>query len=186
MSESRKLLIGFAIVGLLCCGVAAVTLLVFREVGNRAENMIKGDPTSMAEIRERVVDFDTPPGYETKAMNMFIYDMVILEPGSSDGSMILLMQYSGLMSGDPEQMEEQLRQSAQQQGSQTGAAMQYVETLEREILGETVEITVSEGSGMRQWMAVFEGKKGPTILMVQGSIEGWDDQLLDDFVASIK
>jgi hypothetical protein len=185
MSESRKLLIGFALVGILCCGISAVTLLLFREVGNRAEDMISGEPTSMAEIRERIVDFDAPPGYETKAMSMFIYDMVILEPDRSNGSVIMLMQYNMLMSASPAQMEEQLRQGAQQQGGQTGA-LHYVETIEREIRGETVEITVSEGSGMRQWLAVFEGKKGMTLLMVQGPVESWDDELLDDFIASIK
>ncbi len=185
MSESRKLLIGFAIVGMLCCGISVVTLLVFREMGNRTENMINGEPTSVAELRERVVDFDAPPGYETKVMGMFIYDMVILEPVSANGSMILLMQYNSIVSASPAQMEQQLRQGAQQQGGQPGA-LHYVETIEREIRGETVEITVSEGSGMRQWLAVFEGKKGLTLLMVQGPVESWDDELLDDFIASIK
>jgi hypothetical protein len=186
MSESRKLLIGFAIVGMLCCGVSLVTMLVFREMGNRAERMFSGEPTTVAEIRERMVDFETPAGYEATTMSMFIYDMVILEPDRSNGSMIMLMQYNSLISGSPAQMEEQLRQSAQQQGNQAGTPMHYVETLEKEIRGETVQITVSEGSGMRQWLAVFEGKKGITLLMVQGPVEGWDDQLLDDFIASIK
>jgi hypothetical protein len=186
MNESKKLLIGFVVVGILCCGVSAVTLLLFREVGNRAERMFNGEPTTVAEIRERMVDFEAPSGYETTAMSMFIYDMVILEPAGLDGSMIMLMQYNGLMSASPAQMEQQLRQSAQQQGNQAGTPMQYVETIEREIRGETVEITVNEGSGIRQWLAVFEGKKGMTLLMVQGSVEDWDEELLDDFIASIK
>ncbi len=186
MNESKKLLIGFAIVGMLCCVVSVVTLLLFREVGNRAERMFNGEPTTVAEIRERMVDFETPSGYETTTMSMLIYDMVILEPVGLDGSMIMLMQYNSIMSASPAQMEQQLRQSAQQQGNQAGAPMHYVETIEREIRGETVEITLSEGSGMRQWLAVFEGKKGMTLLMVQGPVESWDDELLDDFIASIE
>jgi hypothetical protein len=192
MSESRKLLIGFAVVGVLCLCISLVTVIFFREMGKRAEKMFSGDPTTMAQIKEDMVDFDVPAGYEETAMDLFVYNMVMLTPSTSSNSdsMIMLMQYNGLMPGNSAQMEEQMRQAAQQQGGPQGSSMHFVETIEKEIRGQTVEITVSEGNyqgySMRQWLAVFEGKNGPTILMVQGSVEDWDDELLDDFIASIK
>ena len=57
------------------------------------------------------------------------------------------------------------------------------------IRGETVTVTISEGNYqgfiMRQWTTVFQGNKGPTILMIQGPVDAWDDQVLDDFLKSI-
>src|SRR5689334_6095560 len=100
MSESRKLLIGFGVVGVLCLCIAGVTWFFFREVTHRAEKAFAGDPTSMARIKEDMVDFDVPPGYEERAMNLFVYNMIMLAPASSNsGSMIMLMQYNGLISG---------------------------------------------------------------------------------------
>jgi hypothetical protein len=191
MNESKKLLIGFVVVGGLCLCIAAAAWLTIRELGERTEKMVNGDPTSVAQIKKDMVDFDIPPGYEERAMNVFVYDIIILDPdiSSNSGSMIMLMQYKSLIPANPSQIEQQMRQSAQQQGV-AGAQMHFVETLEKEIRGETVEITVSEGDyegfTMRQWMAVFEGKNGPTILMVQGPVDEWNDELLDDFVESIK
>src|SRR5689334_9536901 len=174
MKESKKLLIGFAIVGGICICLAAASILIFRDMGRRAEKMVQGDPTSVAQVREKVVDFDTPPGYELMAMNIFIYDMVTLTPedSPSSGPMIMLMQYNGIISGNSEQVEQQLRQSAQQQGGQPGAPLHYVDSFDTEIRGQTVPVIVSEGDyeniTMRQWISVFEGKNGMTILMIQG------------------
>lgn len=191
MNESKKLLIGFGVVGVLCLCIAVASLFTLREFGNRAEKMVSGDPTSVAKIKEDMVDFDVPPGYEESAMNVLVYDMIMLSPdiSSNRGSMIMMMQYKSLVPANSEQLEQQMRQAAQQQGA-SGAQMYFVETLEKEIRGETVEITVSEGDyegfSMRQWLAVFEGNNGPIILMVQGPVESWDDELLDDFIESIK
>lgn len=191
MNESKKLLIGFGVVGALCLCIAVASFFTIRELGRRAEKMVSGDPTSVAQIKEDMVSFDIPPGYEERAMNVLIYDIIMLAPdiSSSSGSMIMLMQYKSLVPANSAQIEQQMRQAAQQQGA-SGAQMYFVETLEKEIRGETVEVTVSEGNyeglSMRQWLAVFEGKNGPTILMVQGPVSGWDDELLDDFIESIK
>jgi hypothetical protein len=191
MNESKKLLIGFVVVGALCLCIAAASFFTIREVGKRTERMVSGDPTSVAQTKENMVDFDIPPGYEERAMNVFIYDVIMLAPdiSSNSGSMIMLMQYKSLIPTNSAQIEQQMRQAAQQQGA-SGAQMHFVETIEKEIRGETVEVTVSEGGyegyNMRQWLAVFEGKNGPTILMIQGPVEEWDDELLDDFIESIK
>ena len=68
--------------------------------------------------------------------------------------------------------------------------MQVVDTQEVIIRDQTVTATISEGQYqtlvMRQWSTVFEGNKGPTILMAQGTTSEWDDQLLEDFIKSIK
>ncbi|MFN8412956.1 MAG: hypothetical protein U0Z26_11255 [Anaerolineales bacterium] len=192
MSEAKKLTIGFVVVGLLCCCVAVAAFLGFREFGKRTQSMINGDPTSVAKIQNKIADYEIPQGYKTQAMDMFIYDLISLSPDSSSHNKptIILMQYNGAISGNSAQVEEQLRQAAEQQGNQAGASMHYVDSFDKEIRGETVTVTVSEGDygnfTMRQWITIFKGNRGPTILMIQGPAENWDDQLVEDFIKSIK
>jgi len=192
MSESKKLLIGFAVVGVICVCIAGISFLGFRSFGKGIENAVSGEPTSVAKAQEKIAEFDIPPGYEPLAMSMFVYDMVYLTPAEDSGTdpMIMLMQYSKFSSGDPEQMAEQLRQAAEQQTGQSGLSMETVDTFEEIIRDQTVTVTVSEanyqGFTMRQWVTIFQGNNGPVILMIQGTAETWDDQLVDDFVKSIK
>ncbi len=192
MSESKKLLIGFAVVGVLCACIAAAGFFAFREVGNRAKKMVSGDPTSVAMIKDNIAEFDIPSGYKATAMNMLVYDIVMLSPdtASKRAPTIMLMQYNGIISGNSAQVEQQLRQAAEQQNGQPGTPMQVVDSFDKEIRGETVTVTVSEGEyenfTTRQWMTVFQGNHGPTILMIQGVVKYWDDQLIDDFIESIQ
>lgn len=190
MSEGKKLLIGFAVVGGICSCMAIVAFFGLRQFGQQVDNMVSGDPTAVAQAQEKIADFDMPPGYQSMAMSMFIYDMITLTPSNSNNPMILLMQYNGVMSGNQEQIEQQLREAAEQQNPQPGMSMQVVNTFDIVIRNETTTVTVSEGrnSGIvfRQWITVFEGNSGPVIFMAQGDSEGWDEKLLMDFLASIR
>ena len=191
MSESKKLLIGFGIVGVLCCCMAGIGYWGLREFGNRVENMANGDPTAVAQIQGNIADFDVPPGYRTMAMSMFIYDMVSLAPNNGrSGTTIILMQYNSSIPTNREEMEQSLREVVQQQNRQSGVSMQVVDSFETVIRGDTVTVTVSEGSTqglvMRQWITIFEGNNGPVIFMAQAIANLWDDQMLNDFLRSIR
>lgn len=191
MQESKKLLIGLGIISIICCCIAAVAYFAFRKIGTRLQSAVNGDPTSVARVQQDIAEFEIPEGYQPFALNMFNYDMLTLTPVSAQSGMtIMLMQYTGVTAGNSEQMEEQLRRAISQQGGQAGTNMKLVDTYEETIRGQTVTVSVSEGQfqsfTMRQWSTVFQGNKGPTIVMVQGITDGWDDQLLDDFIKSIK
>lgn len=190
MSESRKLLIGFAVVGAICFCMAGIGFFGLREFGKRFESMANGDPTAVAQMREKIADFDVPPGYRTTGMPMVIYDAIMLMPEQTSGPMIILMQYSGVTTASREEMEQSLRQAAEQQSRQSGTPMQVVDSFETVIRGETVTVTVSEGSTqglvLRQWITIFEGNNGLVIFMAQGIAQQWDEQLLNDFLQSIR
>jgi len=191
VSESKKLLIGFGVVVVICCCAAGMTYFVFRQFGRKMENFVTANPTSVAQSREDIAEFDIPPGYSPMAMSFLGYDMISLTSEDPNSSMaIMLMQYSGFMSGSPEQMEQQLRQAVEQQSGQPGTSMHVVDIHEDTIRGKPVTVTVSEGGfqgfTMRQWSTLFDGNNGPTILMIQGAVETWDEELLKDFIASIR
>jgi hypothetical protein len=161
-----------------------------REFSNRVEGMANGDPTAVAQMQEKIADFDVPPGYRTMALSMVIYDTVTLVPEETSGPMIILMQYNSLTPANREEIERGLRQAAEQQGQGSGVSMQVVDSFETVIRGDTVTVTVSEGNGqgltMRQWITIFEGNNGPVIFMAQGIAQQWDEQVLNDFLRSIR
>jgi hypothetical protein len=157
-------------------------------LSKEVDKRINIQPSEISQVRENIVTFDLPPEYELAAgMSIFFYDMVSIVP-EKNGYLpsIMLVQYSGLTIGDNEKMEEELRNAAQQQGGQPGISVPIVGSFETTIKGEVTTVTVSEDAEMRQWTAVFEGNLGPTLFMAQGHISGWDEQLLMDFLASIR
>jgi hypothetical protein len=191
MSESRKLLIGFAVVGVICCCLAGIALWGMSRIGNQVQNIADSDPTAIAQIQGKIAEFDIPPGYQPAAFSMLIYDTVVLNPTVPDGRpTIILMQYNTIGNVSREQMEQSLRQAAEQQSSQPGLSMQVVDSFETVIRGETATVTVSEGGTegftLRQWMTLFDSNNGLVILLAQGAVETWDDRMLEEFIASIK
>ncbi|MBI2332748.1 MAG: hypothetical protein HYU84_11425 [Chloroflexi bacterium] len=192
MSESKKLLIGFAVVGAICCCMAVGAFWGMSAFGKQVGSLATGsDPTAVAEMRNKIVDFDQPPGYQPGVMSMVIYDVIYLMPvDSSDDPMIMLMQYNATTSANREQIERSLRQSAERQGPQPGVSMRVVDSFETVIRGETVTVSVSEGGGqnlaVRQWITVFDGNNGLVLLMIQGPVASWDDEMVETFIKSIR
>ncbi|MBI5954290.1 MAG: hypothetical protein HY865_21750 [Chloroflexi bacterium] len=192
MSKNRKLLIGIGVVGALCLCAALISFFVIREAGTRMKGMVKTDPTSIAAVSEDIAEFDVPPGYELgMAMSFLNYDMVSIMPADSPSSMnIMMMQFTNLSSS--ELTQEQMQQALEQQGGQKNMSMTVVEQRTETIRGKEVAVTISESSAtgseirFRQWMTVFEGNKGPVMLTIQGSTADWDEDLVTDFIASIR
>ena len=192
-NKNRNIWIAVAVVGVLCLVACGVAFLVFRQIGTKFGESIKTDPADMAAVSDKIADFDMPPGYKAQvSMSLFVYDMVMIGPSQTGSSSmtIMLMQFNSSAGLDQAQMEEQMRQAFEQQGGQPGMQMKVVETREETIRGEQVPVTISEGTNqgitLRQWMTVFKGNGGPTVLMIQGSTSDWDDELVLNFIHSIR
>jgi hypothetical protein len=189
MSESKKLLIGFGVIGMICVCVMGVIYISAQRMGRQMENISNSEPTSVAKVQEKIAKFDIPDGYKAVGMSVLGYDTINLVPENSYRSTsIIFMQYNGLITNRA-QMEEQLRRMGQQQSGIEGASS-AVETYEETIRGETVNVTVTDTSfesmAIRQWVTIFEGNEGPTLLMIQGRASEWDDQFVQDFIDSIE
>ncbi len=190
MGETRWMMIAFVVIILLCCCMIGGTYISGRIVTERMGNMIEGEPTSLAEMRGRIAEFDVPPGYQVSAVPMVVYDMLLIGSDDAYSPTITMLQYSTMSLDSQEEIEKSLRQVAEGQSSQPGIQMQVVKSFETVIRGETVEVVVSEGNienlVMRQWITAFTGNNGPVLLMIQGSVNGWDQDLLMDFIRSIR
>lgn len=190
--KNRGIWIAVGVVGALCLVASVVTFFVIRQIGTQVGQALKTDPAEMAAVSDKIAQYDMPPGYSTKmAMSIMMYELVMLGPTNpGSGSMtIMFMQFSGSTGLDQEQMQEQVRQSFEQQSGQRGVQMTVVETRQETIRGEQVTVTISEGGStglmMRQLMTVFTGKGGPTVLMIQGAASDWDEGLISNFLHSI-
>lgn len=193
-TKSKRLWIGLGAALLFCLCAVVAAVLVFRQAGRQLSNGFKTDPGSAAEAAHQITDYDLPPGYqEQMAMDLIFYSLVIIGPednGPTTQPVIMLAQFNQ-QGMNRQQMEQQVRQSFEQQVGQRGADMQLVETKKMEIRGEEAEVSIYEGTDakgyvMRQLLASFPGKDGTGMLMIMGSPSGWDDALVNDFIDSLR
>jgi hypothetical protein len=88
-------------------------------------------------------------------------------------------------------MERQLEQALARQTGLGNADMTVIGKDQVVIRGEPVSLTVREGTtsdgmSLRQVSGLFEGKNGPTMLMITGEVSTWNQVMVDDFIASIR
>jgi hypothetical protein len=106
------------------------------------------------------------------------------------GPIIMLAQFSSY-GMDPEQMEQQLRQSFEQQSGRRGMNMELVEVKKMTIRGEETDVAVFEGTdefgnSLRQLLASFPGKDGTVMMMIMGDTQAWDEELVENFINSLR
>jgi hypothetical protein len=197
MSRGVKItLIVVAVLLVLCCaGGAAVFLIGGPILGRAVSRTFVQDPAQAAKTGHEIVDYTLPPGYrEMFAMNMVGIKMVAIAPQEQSGNamVLMLMQFPAGSNLSQEDMERQMQQAWSQQGQRGSVQMQVVGTQKVTIRGQTVTLTISEGSSgtssatMRQAVGVFAGNNGLVMLMAMGDKYRWDQAALDEFLASIR
>jgi hypothetical protein len=197
MSRNTTIALGI-IAGLvflcICVGVIAYVALnrAGQVVGEAVEGAIADDPAKVAQIAQGIVEYKLPPGYrEQFGMSFFGFDMVAFGPAESTDQMIMLMQFPESAGLDQAEMEQQMKQSLQQQRGRQDIPMQEVDQVQRTIRDQAVTLTISEGTNsegtvMRQMSGVFQGEKGVVLLMMMGQKQTWDQQAIDAFIASLR
>lgn len=192
MDKNRKTLIIIGVVGGLCLVLVVGAVLIFGSLARLASKMIITDPAEAAAVAHQIIDYDLPAGYsEQMAMTVPTYQFVAIT--STDNSLsptIMLAQFTGDTSLTPEEMQEQLSQ-AYNPSTSPGSQMHVVETKTMTIRGYETEVVISEGGleggvTIRRLMTVFPGRSGQVMLMIQGAADYWDEQLMDDFIHSIR
>lgn len=194
-NKNKWIWIGLGAALLFCCGTVLVAGLVFWQAGKKIQEGVSADPEAAAEAAHKIIDYDLPEGYqEQMAMEIVFYSFVVIAPegssGMSNGPVFMLAQFqSGMV--NQEQMEQQLRQSLEQQSSHPGLSMELVKMEEQTIRGEQTQVATYEGTDengnvLRQVITSFPGKDGTAMLMIMGPAELWDQDLIDDFIESIR
>lgn len=193
-NKNKWVWIGLGTALLFCCGAVLVAGLVFWQAGRKIQEGVKTDPEAAAEAAHKIADYDLPEGYqEQMAMDIMVYSFVMIGPeyssGSANGPVFMLAQFQAGV--NQQQMEEQLRQSFEQQAGNRGLSMSLVSVEDRTIRGEETQVAIYEGSDenglvMRQLITSFPGKDGTAMLMIIGPAELWDQDMIDAFIESIR
>lgn len=193
-NKNKWIWIGLGAAVLFCCGAVLVAGLVFWQAGKKLQEGMKTDPEAAAEAAHQIADYDLPEGYQEQvAMDIMFYSFVMIGPkapsGSVNGPVFMLAQFQAGV--NQEQMEEQLRQSLEQQAGNRGLNMSLVSVEEKTIRGEETQVATYEGSDengfvMRQVITSFPGKEGTAMLMIMGPAELWDQDMVDAFIESIR
>jgi hypothetical protein len=188
--SNQRIWIGLGIAALFCLCALGVAAFVVVRAGQKVQEGFKTDPAAAAEAAHAIADYELPAGYqEQMAMDLFVYSMVVIDSDSPGKPMIMLAQFQA--GADQEQMEQQIRQSFEQQSGRRGMTMTIVEVKEMTIRGAEVEVIIYEGSDengntMRQLATTFPGKGGTAMLMIMGSSENWDQEEIDTFIESME
>ncbi len=195
--KTNWLWIGLGAAALFCICAVAVAVFMFYRVGKQVADSAKTDPASAAKAAHEIVDsYDLPAGYQERmAMNIMFYSFVMIGPedtSSSTGSPIIMLAQFGSGAGvSQDQMEQQLRQSYEQQAGNRGMDMHLVEVKKMTIRGEESDVAIYEGTDqagdtVRQLITSFTGKGGTAMLMIMGDAQQWDQTEIDNFIKSIK
>jgi hypothetical protein len=190
-TNTKRLLLIIGIAAAFCLVAVGAAVGGLALLGNRFKDNIVTDPAKVQQMAHAFANYELPPGYrEQVGMDLLIYKMILISPPvTADQPMIFLAQFQAA-NMSPEQMSQQMQQSVEQQSGSNGLKLKAIETRKVTINGKPATLTVSEGPDrrgtlMRQWMTAFPAKSGMILLMIQGSVEGWDDAAMQSFLASI-
>jgi hypothetical protein len=192
----KQVMIIVGILVILCCCVAGLGVAGMWYAGDQLGGMVEGanDPENVAKIAESIATYDLPAGYEQIGFDILSMKYIFMMPGNGLGPVIMLAQFPDSMVGDQEELAREMERSMARQTGQGAADLQAVEQKTYTIRGQQVEAVIMEGASeiegqsmeIRQMIVVFQGKDGTAALMFYGAKSGWDQAMIDAFIASIR
>lgn len=189
MSKGCKTAIVVGIVlAILCCIACTFVSIVIHYT---MSGTVAAGPEQAAVIGHEIVDYSLPAGYaEVFGTSLFKLKWVVIASDNQDALSMMLMQIPQRSGMTPEEMQSVMAELFAQQGEYSPSSLQIVETRQVTVKGQPVTLTISEsesdlGETMRQAVAVFPGKDGLAMLMAMGDAQTWDQEVLDEFLASI-
>lgn len=198
MSTTTKVILGILAVLGLCCIVSVIAVVAGGAwLGSQVEQGVIEDPEEAAAAGQAIVNYELPSGYrEEGAMNLMgLMEMVFITRGSTDTDtdmVIFLARFSipGLSESDTDEMKEQMQQGMTGGGSSGGVTFTEVDSRQITINGDPTTLTISEGESdgqtVRQAAAGFVSDGKPAMVMIMGPAESWDDDAVEEFLASME
>ena len=146
------------------------------------------DPARIvAKKAEQIADFTLPPGYEPEyGLHALGYTAVAYHDDEA-GHLYLVQSESEADGTALQEALDEMVPGYQDEERELEVVEQWSFTLR----GQEVLVTISEGTGeegemMRQATAVFQGKAGPTLLILREPSSRWDEAAVQAFLTSIQ
>lgn len=201
MSQNSKIILGVAgalVAVCLCAAIVTVSVLpligrnVARSVEEVVDTSVMSDSVDVAAAAGQIADFDLPAGYRPEFGVHFLgFTFVGYTPGDGH-SHLMMMQFPQGTAVDAAGMQRQMRQAAgrgsiQWDDSPTRVVGERAALIkDQEVIFVISEGTNSAGQPFRVMTGVFDGKEGPTFLMIEEPLARWDEAAIDAFLASIR
>ncbi len=192
MSTLVKLTIAICAVFLIACvGVTILAAGSLGAVGLVAARTIQVNPAVVDASASRIADFTLPSGYRAEATAEIAgYVYVSYAPGDGH-SHIQFIQGPKDAVVDQATVEGYLQQAGAKAGYYDRKGSRVVGTGEATIRGQAVTLLIAEainhdGQPFRTVSAAFQGKGGPAFVSVESPISSWNQEMVDQFIASIR
>ncbi|MBX3411152.1 MAG: hypothetical protein KF708_00430 [Pirellulales bacterium] len=190
------LLAVFGGLSVLCCG--GFGLFSYFAYSTAVESLSQ-DPAKIEEVRSQIAEIAVPPDFKPEvSMNLKVpftdqHVRFVVFTGPQEPTMLMLMSmdFAGL---DAEQIRAQMEHQLEQQGRHEGKRIHVEQYEEREFVinGKPAKFYfghgLEEGSNREAWQVVgsFEGKSGPTGLILIADQEAMSEEQITQLIESIK
>jgi len=173
--------------------------LGFAEWQNRRnlDNMFVQDPAVITRMARDMADYDLPPDYKESLVAKLLTTNVLYifaaedTPDNLSYPRVTLVQYPLEKYPNALAAREKMRQADPQIETEVGT-VEVTDEVTTIIRGQEVGLTYyklqnSEGEEFRAIVSdVFTGKQGFLQLTIEGPVQGWNQEMIDAFVHSIR
>ncbi len=197
MDKSTKtmlIVIGSILLGCGCitAGIFATGLWSFSRFVNFTERSVSESPQVAVRFGSEIADFEVPEGFASP-YGIHFGDMTLVGyKSSSEKSLLLLAQFP---KGTSLNVDEMLRMIEEGSGDPNSIWYKTETTVVEQkavtIRGKECNLSISEGTSsdgveFRMATAKFDGRGGPSLVMIAGPIDEWDIEMVENFISSIK
>ena len=173
-------------------GIFATGLWSFNQFVNFVDRGVSESPQEAVRLGSEIADFEVPEGFGSPYSIHFEDVTIVAYKSENEQSHLLLAQFP---EGTSINVEEMLKEI--EAGSGDPHSLWYnTETtiIEQEtvtIRGQECTLNISEGTSrdgveFRMATAKFEGRGGPSLVMIAGPMDEWDAEMAEEFIASIQ
>jgi hypothetical protein len=195
MSRQTKIVLGIVAGALgLCLCVAVLGVFALGAAGVSMARTVEISNQRVSPAGSEIAGYEVPDGWQHQyAVHVMGFSMVGMSGPDGHSHIMLIQVPEGRGTGKPnlQQMLDQAASMPQYRATTRGLKLQQVGQTETTIRGQQVRLMISEGVDAgarpyRQMTGVFQGPNGPTLLIIAGPSETWDQALFDRFIASIR
>ncbi len=168
-----------------------IALLLLLSLGGLIGCSIQTDATNINATSSAIADFTLPSGYSPEATAEIAgYRFVSYAPGDGH-SHIQFVQAPASAHVDQATLEGYLQQAADSRGYDATTHSRVVGSRQATIRGQAVTLVVGEainhdGQPFRTLTGVFVGKGGTALVSVESPVSSWNQEAVDQFIASIR
>ena len=193
---TKTILIIIAAIVILCICTCSVMLVIgvysLNRLGSWAEQSFNQDPRNAVRIGSEIADFEVPDGFTSPYGIHFGEVTLVGYKSRNELSTLFLGQFPEGTSINLEEMLKIIREGSGDPNSiwyNTNTTL--LEQKSVQIRGQETTLNISEGLSLegityRFATATFQGRGGPSLVMISCPLDEWDIEVVETFIASIQ